>query len=254
MLSAAGLAIGYPGRRVGAGFELELGHGEVLALLGPNGGGKTTLLKTLLGLIPPLDGEVLLDGRPLRRLPLRERAVQLAYVPQVTATGFGFLAREVVLMGRTAHGGPFARPTAHDHAVAEAALQRLGIAALAARPVTQISGGERQLVLVARALAQQPRAVVLDEPTASLDFGNQGRVLREMRRLADSGLAVLFTTHDPNHALRFADRVLLIRDGGPLAQGPVHDLIDAQCLRTLYGSDVEELADAVSGRRVYLPG
>lgn len=253
MLRATGLAIGYPGRRVGAGFELELRNGQVLALLGPNGGGKTTLLKTLLGLIPPQGGEVLLDGRPIARLPLRERALQLAYVPQVAATGFGFLAREVVLMGRTAHAGLFARPSAHDHAVVDAALARLDIAALADRPVTQISGGERQLVLVARALAQEPRAVVLDEPTASLDFGNQGRVLREIRRLAEAGLAVLFTTHDPNHALRYADEVLLIRDGGTMAQGSVHDLIDAPRLRQLYGAEVEELEDPASKRRVYLP-
>lgn len=253
MLRARELAIGYPGRRVGAGFELELRPGEVLALLGPNGCGKTTLLKTLLGLIPPHGGEVLLDGRPIASLPLRERALRLGYVPQLAAVGFAFLACEVVLMGRTAHGRPFARPTAHDHAVVAAALERLGIAALAARPITEISGGERQLVLVARALAQEPRAVVLDEPTASLDFGNQGHVLREIRRLAEAGLAVLFTTHDPNHALRFADRVLLIRDGGTMAQGPVHELLDAAHLRTLYGAAVEEIADR-SGRRAYLPG
>jgi iron complex transport system ATP-binding protein len=226
----------------------------VLALLGPNGSGKTTLLKTLLGLIPPQGGEVLLDGQPIARLPLRERALLLAYVPQVAATGFGFLAREVALMGRTAHAGFFARPSARDHAVVDAALARLGIAALADRPVTQISGGERQLVWLARALAQEPRCVVLDEPTASLDFGNQGHVLREIRRLAEAGLAVLFTTHDPNHALRFADRVLLIRDGGTMAQGPVRELIDGPHLRRLYGAAVEELEDVSSGRRAYLPG
>jgi iron complex transport system ATP-binding protein len=135
-----------------------------------------------------------------------------------------------------------------------AALERLGIATLGDRPVTQISGGERQLVLVARALAQEPRCVVLDEPTASLDFGNQGHVLREIRRLAASGLAVLFTTHDPNHALRFADQVLLIRDGGTMAQGAVRELIDGSHLRRLYGADIEELEDGVSGRRAYLPG
>jgi iron complex transport system ATP-binding protein len=254
VLRARDLAIGYPSRRVGAGFALELHPGEVLALLGPNGSGKTTLLRTLLGLIPPQGGDLWLDDRPLAQLSARERALKLAYVPQVAASGFAFLAREVVLMGRTAHGGLLARPSARDHAVVLAALERLGIAALADRPVTQISGGERQLVLVARALAQEPRCVVLDEPTASLDFGNQGHVLREIRRLAASGLAVLFTTHDPNHALRFADRVLLIRDGGTMAQGPVRELIDGDHLRRLYGAEIEELADAVSGRRAYLPG
>ena len=254
MLRATQLAIGYPGRQVGAGFELELRPGEVLALLGPNGGGKTTLLKTLLGLIPPLAGTVFLEDRALERWSLRERALRLAYVPQVAATGFGFLARELVLMGRTAHHGAFARPAARDHEIAAAALARLGIASLSERPITQLSGGERQLVLLARALAQEPRAVILDEPTASLDFGNQGRVLREIARLARAGLGVLFTTHDPNHALRCADRVLLLRDGGTLAQGDARELIDAPRLAQLYGTGVEELEDAATGRRGYLPG
>lgn len=251
MLQARQLAIGYPGRRVGAGFDVDLDAGSVLALLGPNGGGKTTLLKTLLGLIPAQGGEVLLEGQAIARVPLRERALRLAYVPQAAATGFGFPAREVVLMGRTAHGGLFARPSARDHAVVDQSLQRLGIAALADRRIDELSGGERQLVLVARALAQEPRAVILDEPTASLDFGNQGRVLREIRRLADDGLAVLFTTHDPNHALRFADRVLLMRDGATLAQGPVAELLRREQLQALYGAAVEEIGSG-SGR-AFLP-
>lgn len=252
MLRGRALAIGYPGRRVGAGFDVALRAGEVLALLGPNGSGKTTLLKTLLGLIPAQAGEVLLEGVPLARVPLRERALRLAYVPQATQAGFGFLAREVALMGRTAHGGWLSRPGPRDHAVADAALERLGIAALAERPVTQLSGGERQLVLIARALAQEPRAVVLDEPTASLDFGNQGRVLREVRRLAEGGLAVLFTTHDPNQALRWAHQVLMVRDGGPFAQGAPRELLTAERLQALYGAPVEALADP-AGRRAFLP-
>ncbi|NML46647.1 ABC transporter ATP-binding protein [Ramlibacter sp. G-1-2-2] len=251
MLQARQLAIGYPGRRVGAGFDVDLDAGSVLALLGPNGGGKTTLLKTLLGLIPAQGGEVLLEGQAIARVPLRERALRLAYVPQAAATGFGFPAREVVLMGRTAHGGLLARPGARDHAVVDQSLQRLGIMALAERPINELSGGERQLVLVARALAQEPRAVILDEPTASLDFGNQGRVLREIRRLADDGLAVLFTTHDPNHALRFADRVLLMRDGATLAQGPVAELVRREQLQALYGAAVEEVGSG--NGRAFLP-
>ena len=247
------LAIGYPRRRVGSGFELEIRAGEVLALLGPNASGKTTLLKTLLGLLPPLAGDVLLHGKPLADLPLRERARQLAYVPQAAGTGFGFLVREVVLMGRTAHGALLARPSARDFEAVDAALERLAIESLAQRPITELSGGERQLALVARALAQEPRAVVLDEPTASLDFGNQGRVLREIRRLAESGLAVLFTTHDPNQALRVADRVLLVRSGAQLAHGPAQQLLTAANLQALYGAPVDELSDTATGRRAYLP-
>ena len=157
-------------------LDVALATGEVLALLGPNGGGKTTLLKTLLGLLAPKAGEVRLGGRSLASYASRERARLIAYVPQSHAATFAFTVETVVLMGRTAHGTLFSRPTAADRAVVARMLERFGIAHLAERPYTMISGGERQLALLARALAQEPQFVVLDEPTASLDFGNQGRV------------------------------------------------------------------------------
>lgn len=253
ILRAIDLAIGYPGRTVGAGFTLTLRAGEVIALLGPNGSGKTTLLKTLLGLLPARGGQVELDGRALASFTSGERARCLAYVPQAPGAGFGFTVRESVLMGRTAHGGLFSGPSSHDRALVDAAIERMGIAALADQPTTRISGGERQLALIARALAQQARVVVLDEPTANLDFGNQGKVMREIRRLADEGLGVLFTTHDPNHALRFADVALLIRDGRPLASGPVSAVIDGPQLQALYGSPVLALRDPLSGAQAFLP-
>lgn len=251
-LEARGLATGYPGRPVGEGLDFALAPGRALALLGPNGGGKTTLLKTLLGLIPPLAGEVRLDGRPLAAIPVAERARRVAYVPQVHTGTFGFSVAEVVLMGRTAHHGAFSRPSRRDEAAAAAALERLGVAHLAARPYTLVSGGERQLALIARALAQEPRIVVLDEPTASLDFGNQGRVLREMRALAASGLAVLFTTHDPNQALRHADDVATLRDGRLVDLGPADAVLTRPRLEELYGAAVEEVGSGA--RRAFLPG
>src|SRR6185312_13570279 len=150
------------------------------------------------------------------------------------AATFAFTVETVVLMGRTAHGGLFSRPSAADLAVAARALERFGIAHLAARPYTMISGGERQLALLARALAQEPQFVILDEPTASLDFGNQGRVLREIRALAAAGHGILFTTHDPNQALRYADRALLLRDGAAFAEGPVEEVLTTPLLEGLY--------------------
>jgi iron complex transport system ATP-binding protein len=252
-LAAQALAYGYRDRPVGREIALSLQAGEVLALLGPNGHGKTTLLKTLLGLLPAQGGAVTLDGRPLAALSLLERAKALGYVPQAHAGTFAFSVAEIVLMGRTAHGGVFGRPSRRDHEMAGAMLARLGIAHLAQRPYTQISGGERQLALIARALAQEPRFVILDEPTASLDFGNQGKVMREVRRLAAEGLGVLFTTHDPNQALRHADRAMLLRDGVEIGVGPVAALLTPDRLEALYRAPVETVSDA-EGRVAFLPG
>jgi iron complex transport system ATP-binding protein len=173
-LAGQNLTIGYSDRVVGRGLDVVLEQGEVLALLGPNGGGKTTLLKTLLGILTPQAGEVTIGGRSLARITIGERARLIAYVPQAHVPTFAFTVETVVLMGRTAHGNLFSRPSAHDRMVAARMLEQFGIAQLASRPYTMISGGERQLVLLARALAQEPQFVVLDEPTASLDFGNQG--------------------------------------------------------------------------------
>ena len=248
------LTIGYPERVVGAGLDVQLARGEVLALLGPNGGGKTTLLKTLLGLLAPKAGEVRLDGATLSSRSIRERARLIAYVPQTHVATFAFSVEAVVLMGRTAHGDLFARPTAKDREVAATMLDRLGIAELAERPYTMISGGERQLVLLARALAQEPQFIVLDEPTASLDFGNQGKVMREIRALAAAGHGVLFTTHDPNHALRAADRAYLLRAGERIAEGKVAEVLTKTQLEELYHAPVDTLTDTTSGTSAFLPG
>ncbi len=252
MLEARDLCVGHGRRAVLSDLNLTLRAGEVLCLLGPNGGGKTTLLRTLLGLIAPLGGEILLEGRPLPRLSRREVAQRIAYVPQAVQGGFAYPARALVAMGRAARLGVFGAPGAADHAAAEAALDRLSIVHLADRPVTELSGGERQLVLIARALAQGGSAIILDEPTASLDFGNQALVLREVRALAKrDGLAVLMTTHQPDHALLLADAVMLVSAGG--AQGPAAPdaLITPETLRAAYG--VEAAIGTLGTRRVVAP-
>jgi iron complex transport system ATP-binding protein len=211
------------------------------------------LLKTLLGLLAPKAGEVRLADRALSGYGDRERARLIAYVPQSHVATFAFTVEAVVLMGRTAHGNLFSAPSAADRAVAGRALERFGIAHLAARPYTMISGGERQLALLARALAQEPQFIVLDEPTASLDFGNQGKVMREMRALARAGHGVLFTTHDPNHAMRAADRAFLLRDGSRIAEGAINAVLTRTQLEALYGAPVETITDA-AGKIAFLPG
>jgi iron complex transport system ATP-binding protein len=253
-LAGRALTIGYSDRVVGRSLDVTVAQGEVLALLGPNGGGKTTLLKTLLGLLRPLAGEAQIEGKSLAAYSIRERARRIAYVPQLHTPTFAFTVEGVVLMGRTAHGNLFSRPSAHDRDVARESLVRFGIEHLGERPYTMISGGERQLVLLARALAQEPQFIVLDEPTASLDFGNQGKVMREIRALAAAGHGVLFTTHDPNHALRAADRAYLLRDGECIAEGKVADVLSKAQLEALYRAPVETLTDTAAGRTAFLPG
>ncbi len=205
-LEAERLGFGYPGKPVGREVDLSIGPGEVVCLLGPNGSGKTTLFKTLLGLLPAQAGLVRIAGRPLAELPRAEVARRIAYVPQAHAAHFPYAVLDMVLMGRTAHLGPFARPGPRDAAAALAALETLGIAALADADYTRISGGQRQLALIARALAQAAPLIVMDEPTASLDFGNQALVLREVRALAAAGLRHRALDPRPRPRVRLRER------------------------------------------------
>jgi iron complex transport system ATP-binding protein len=234
MLAVESLAFGYPQRTVGRDVSFTLDAGEVMCVLGPNGSGKTTLLRTLLGLLPLREGKIRFNGENPQSLPRRDVARIAGYVPQAHSPYFAYSVRDMVLMGRSAHLGTFSRPGAHDREVAARALESLGISPLADRPVTEISAGERQLALVARALAQEPRLLVMDEPTASLDFGNQVRVLERVAALAAGGISILFSTHDPDHAFLAAQRALLLAEGRVLALGTPREVIRADTLERLY--------------------
>jgi len=253
LLSSHRLAYGHPGRTLGRDITLDLHAGEVLCVLGPNGGGKTTLFRTLLGLIPMHAGEIMLAGKKLGACTAAERARHMAYVPQAGSSYFAFTVREMVLMGRTAHLGLLSAPGQKDFTATEAAMDELRIAHLADRPFTHISGGERQLTLIARALAQASPLLIMDEPTASLDFGNQALILEEIVRLKSNGRSVMFCTHDPDHALQCADRVLLLHQGNALAMGGPRQTITAENLKTIYGVEVRMLEDAATGLTRYLP-
>jgi iron complex transport system ATP-binding protein len=238
-LAAQDLGFGYRGHAVGRGVTVEIRAGEVLCLLGPNGGGKTTLMKTLLGLLPAQEGSVRLDGEDIAQWSRKRLARIVGYVPQAHAAFFPFDVIDIVLMGRSAHIGLFAAPSRADRAVAERALATLGIPHLASRVYTEISGGERQLVLIARALAQEPRVLIMDEPTAALDFGNQVRVLGQIAALARSGMSVVFSTHDPDHVFLCGDRVALLHGGRLEAIGTPEDVITPAALQRLYGVEVQ---------------
>jgi len=255
-LESAALDFGYPEHPVGHGVTLSLAAGEIVCLLGPNGGGKSTLFRTLLGLLPAQGGEVRLDGEPIAGLSRAAIARRVSYVPQAHAGYFPFSVLDVVLMGRTAHLSPFASPGKRDVAIAQASLEKLGLARLADQVYTRISGGERQLALVARALAQQAPLVVMDEPTASLDFGNQVRVLDEVRSLAREGIGVIMATHDPDQAFLCADRVALLHDGRLVADAPPREAITPATLAEVYGVDADVIDVALTSgemRRVCVP-
>jgi iron complex transport system ATP-binding protein len=252
-LAVEGLQFEYPSRGpVLKGISFQIRHGEVLAILGPNGSGKTTLLRCLLGMHRSYRGRILLDGRDLHTLRRTEAARQLAYVPQTTSLVFPFTVFDVVLMGRTPHLAPLATPGRRDHDLAWEALQRVGIAHLAGRALSEVSGGERQLALIARALAQQAPYVLLDEPTTNLDFGNQARVLQIVRSLASDGYCVLMTTHLPDHAFLACTHVLLLDDGRIEAFGSPPDVLTSARLSALYSIpiDVARVALDGDGKRV----
>ncbi len=252
MLRAQDLSFGFPGRTVGSGVEFTLAPGEVLCLLGPNGGGKTTLIRTLLGLLPPHSGSVFLNEKCLEEKTRTEIARLVGYVPQAHAGAFAYSVSDMVLMGRTAHLSLFASPSARDREAAGRAIDTLGIGALAERAFTEVSGGERQLALIARALAQEARVLVMDEPTSSLDFGNQVRVLAHVRRLSAQGIAVLMSSHQPDHALQCADRALLLGEGKALALGVPREVITPETLRRLYGVNVR-IMETADGAHTCVP-
>ncbi|MGC9419640.1 MAG: ABC transporter ATP-binding protein [Rhodovulum sp.] len=235
LIEAESLAIGHRGQAIATDIALRVARGEVLVLLGPNGAGKTTLFRTLLGLIPALAGTVRLSGHDVASLSRTRIARAAALVPQALHAPFAFTARDVVFMARTARLKAFARPSITDRDAAEAALDRLGIGHLAMRPVTELSGGQRQMVLIARALAQETPLMVLDEPAASLDWGNRHRLMDYLERVAADGLGLILSTHEPDHAARLASRVLTIDVEGATWTGPAALALQPERLARLYG-------------------
>lgn len=244
MLELRGIGFAYAGRDwVFRGVSLAAERGTVTAVLGPNGRGKTTLVRCAAGLLDPQEGSV-------------HRGAAVGFVPQARGSAFAYPVREMVVMGRAAHVGVFSVPGRSDREAAEAAMERVGIAELADRPFPTLSGGEQQLVLVARAVASGHPVLVLDEPATGLDLRNQVVVVELVRSLADDGLAVLLTTHHPDHALMAADAVVLMRGPSDVRYGPADELLTEPELTALYGVPVREVEvpGPGGGRRALVTG
>lgn len=241
MLQVEDLHVGYDGVEVVHGATFSVQEGEYACIIGANGCGKTTTLKALLGLHKPSSGTVLMDGKDTRGLTERERARIFAYIPQVHRPPFPFSVADVVLMGRTPHLASMSRASNRDREAAFNAMERMGVLHLADRSYTNLSGGQRQLVLIARALAQEPRLLIMDEPTASLDFGNQELVLSTMKALALEGMGVLMVTHDPDHALYCASKVIVMEEGLVSGVGTPQQMITEEVLDRIYGIETRVL-------------
>ena len=235
LLEVKNLRTGYHKKEIVHGVSFGAEAGEFVCIVGSNGCGKTTTLKSILGLLKPFAGEVRVDGKDTLSMTDKERAKYFAYIPQAHTPPFPFTVADVVIMGRTPYINTLARVTAEDRRIAYQALELLGIQSIAERTYTHLSGGQQQLVLIARALAQEPRVLIMDEPTASLDFGNQQLVLRQMKTLSQTGTTVLMVTHDPDHALVCADRVIAMQKGEIIGNGAPLDVLTDACLRTIYG-------------------
>jgi iron complex transport system ATP-binding protein len=253
-MRASAVRAGYPGVPVLHGVSIDVAAGEMLAIVGPNGAGKSTLLKVLGGSMKPTAGSVELFGRALDSIERRELARTVASVGQENVVAFRFTVLEIVLMGRAPHLGAFRFESHRDLEIATAALQRFELAHLAARHVQELSGGERKRVFLARALAQEPKIALLDEPTAFLDLKHVAEIFARFRELsAERGMTVVATLHDLNAAALYADRVLLLSDGAAVAYGTPAEVLTTENLERVYDTKVYVGRNPSTGSLMILP-
>ena len=247
------LSFSYGQKNILHNISFSVEKGEFLSILGPNGAGKSTLFRCILGLLPDYSGEVLINGNNMKQLSPREAARQIAYIPQSSRPVFRYSVLDIVLMGRTNHTSIFKNPGQKDVQVCLRALDRVGIEHLKERCFHNLSGGEQQLVLIARALAQDAPVLLLDEPTANLDFGNQLLVLKQIKKLAEEGYTVIQTTHHPEQSFLFSDRILALQSGSVLANGKPSDVLTSETVKTLYHTRVRVVSLYDDRVRVCIP-
>lgn len=239
------LKVQYGNRVIFQDINLEILPNEILTILGPNGAGKTTFLNTVAGLLGKSHGEIYYDNKKQNALGARKLALLLGYVPQTIESTFDFSVLEYVVTGCAPRIGTFARPQQKHYDTALEALEQMGILHLAEQSYRQISGGERQQVSIARVLSQKPSYIMMDEPTSHLDYGNQIRVLKLIRQLKDKGYGVVFTTHNPDHALLLGGKVAVLNKQGSMLVGQANEIINDEYLSKLYGTTlhVESLGE-----------
>jgi iron complex transport system ATP-binding protein len=229
----------YANRAIFQSLNVDVLYGEMLTILGVNGCGKSTLLRCLGGALNLDSGSICIDGKDLRSFDAAVRARKIGFLFQHHQPTFPFTVLEVVLMGRTPHLHPFGGPSAQDQTIALETLDEIGLLPLKDRPYTELSGGERQLVLLGRALVQRPEVILLDEPTAHLDLTNQVRCLKLIRVLSERGIAIVMSSHDPSEAFLFPGRALLMRRDGSVTVGCAREIIDRDSLTATYGVEVD---------------
>jgi ABC transporter related protein len=240
MLEISSLTFKYSDQRVLQDFSANISTSRATSILGANGCGKSTLLQLLTGRLSPTHGKISIDGAPLESYSSRELARKVTYIPQFHAPVFSFPVLDVTVMGRSAHLGYFSSPGQRDYDIARYWLEKLEIQDLATRKYTEISGGQRQLVLMASALAQEPEVIMLDEPTSHLDFGNSMRLIEVLANLHnEQKTGIIITTHNPNEALRLGGDALVMHDGRPLSHGPVRESLCSEILSEIYHYPVE---------------
>ena len=247
------LNFSYGNRQVLHDVSFTVGSGEFLSILGPNGVGKSTLFRCVLGLLSGYTGTVRIDGTDALSFSVREMAKHIAYIPQSSHPIFNYSVSDIVLMGRTSGLSTFRSPKKQDVEICQWAMEKVGISHLALRCFHRLSGGEQQLVLIARALVQKAPVLMLDEPTANLDFGNQLRVLEQARSLAREGYTVIQTTHHPEQSYLFSDRILTIQNGRVLKEGTPEEVLTEETIHALYGVDVEVVSLYNDNARICIP-
>lgn len=235
-------------RNISFGVE----RGEILSILGSNGAGKTTLLKCMLGLLKWDSGETYLDGAPLSSIPYRSFWKKVSYVPQIHSTSFPCTAEETVLMGRSPYLGLFSSPTKKDEELALSAMEMCGILDLKNTNINELSGGQAQLVSIARALCAEPQILVLDEAETGLDYANQQIILNLLRKLSkQQGMTVIFNTHYPDHAFEISDRSLLLLKDGSILSGKSEEILSEENLQKTFGIEIRIVKSKIEGKDRY---